>query len=168
MQVSTGRLIIPMYAGLPSGASTCYSDECAFAVVLFCLIVFTVTCSDGCFAAMCSHGKTWHYSTKLLGGVLATEGEITELFSPEQSSTAAMPTLYYTIRNDQPHLPRQYATSTDLGCVRAQSYSRCTVAGCLMCEHDGSVATCRSTWSNLSALTDVRDPDCKGGVTRWG
>ena len=59
----------------------------------------------------------WHYSTKLLGGVLATEGEITELFPPKSdgASGTAAPTLYYTIRNDKPHLPRQFATSTDLG-----------------------------------------------------
>ena len=116
MQVSTGRLVIPMYAGLPSGSSTCYSDD---------------------------HGRTWHYSTALLGGVLATEGEITELFpaAPNGGVAAASgtPTLYYTIRNDQPHLPRQFATSTDLG----------------------------DTFGNLTALRDVRDPDCKGGITRW-
>ena len=63
----------------------------------------------------------WHYSTKLLGGVLATEGEITELFPPKsdgasgEGTAGAEPTLYYTIRNDKPHLPRQFATSTDLG-----------------------------------------------------
>eukprot|EP01052_Picozoa_sp_SAG31_P031039 SAG31_NODE_3248_length_4493_cov_1.923760_1_plen_565_part_00 len=113
MQVSTGRLVIPMYAGLPSGASTCYSD---------------------------THGKNWNYSTQLLGGVLATEGEITELFPPAPGAAAdSPPTLYYTIRNDKPHLPRQFATSTDLG----------------------------DSWSNLTALKDVRDPDCKGGITRW-
>lgn len=108
MQVSTGRLIVPMYAGAPPGSSICFSDD---------------------------HGETWDHSDQLLGGVLATEGEITELFSPKTVTTgkptnSAAPTLYYTIRNDRPHLPRQYATSTDLGI----------------------------TWSNLSALYDVRDP----------
>jgi len=54
-------------------------------------------------------------------------------------SAAGDVVLYMTVRNDQPGLPRQYTTSRDLG----------------------------STWAPLQSLLDVRDPDCKGGVTRW-
>ena len=109
MQVSTGRLVIPMYG---AWSSTCYSDD---------------------------HGKTWQHSKEILGGILATEGEITELFPLTGSAADAPPTLYFTIRNDKPTLPRQFATSTDGG----------------------------DSWSNLTGLTEVRDPDCKGGITRW-
>jgi hypothetical protein len=65
MQTSTGRLVVPMYG---PWSSTCVSDD---------------------------HGKTWQHSKDILGGLLATEGEITELFP-----TAKEPqqTLYYTIR----------------------------------------------------------------------
>ena len=101
MQMSTGRLVIPMYG---AWSSTCYSDD---------------------------NGKTWKHSKNILGGILATEGEITELFPPKGSTPTAPPTLYYTIRNDKPNLPRQFATSTDGG----------------------------DSWSNLTGLTDVRDPD---------
>ena len=121
MQVSTGRLVIPMYAGAPSGATTCYSDDHGKSVsskqVLRAVLAVLTSLPE--VKSQPSRVPQWHYSTKLLGGVLATEGEITELFPPTSDGASgegtAEPTLYYTIRNDKPHLPRQFATSTDLG-----------------------------------------------------
>ena len=52
VQLSTGRLVVPMYAGTPGGASICYSDD---------------------------HGSSWHSSTQALGGMAATEIEVAEL-----------------------------------------------------------------------------------------
>ena len=105
MQVSTGRLIVPLYG---AGISVCFSDD---------------------------HGRTWKASRGKVGGILATEPEITEQFGRPGDA----PVLYMTVRNDQPGLPRQYTTSSDLG----------------------------ETWGPLRSLLDVRDPDCKGGVARW-
>jgi hypothetical protein len=105
VQISTGRLIVPLYGA--HGISICYSDD---------------------------HGKHWKGSQHRVGGALAVEPEITELFT-----RTANISLYMTVRNDQPGLPRQYTTSSDFGL----------------------------TWGPLRSLQDVRDPDCKGGVTRW-
>ena len=81
MQISTGRLVVPMYG---DGVSVCYSDN---------------------------HGGTRQATQDKVGGTLATEPEITELFG----SGAGDVVLYMTVRNDQPGLPRQYTTSSDLG-----------------------------------------------------
>eukprot|EP01044_Picomonas_judraskeda_P013251 COSAG03_NODE_1981_length_3263_cov_4.269595_2_plen_611_part_00 len=104
VQVSTGRLIVPLYG---AGITICFSDD---------------------------HGKHWQASEQTVGGALAVEPEITEMFTENADVF-----LYMTVRNDQPGLPRQYTISSDLGL----------------------------TWGPLRSLQDVRDPDCKGGVTRW-
>lgn len=109
MQTSKGRLVVPMYGSSGGGILICFSD---------------------------THGSTWQSSKQKVGGTLATEPEVTELFgSPGKSEVR----LYMTVRNDQPGLPRQYTTSSDSGL----------------------------TWAPLQSLLDVRDPDCKGGITRW-
>lgn len=98
VQLSSGRLVVPMYGGLPAathaGASICFSD-------------------DG--------GEHWQaaaYSPTT--GNLADEIEIAELnandaFPPSSTGTAAA-TLYMTIRNDGAQGGhRQYSISTDSG-----------------------------------------------------
>jgi sialidase-1 len=89
VQLSSGRLVIPMYAGTPSGASICYSDD---------------------------HGATWQAAPTTLGGAAATEIEVAEL-NPTPAEGAAS-TLYMTVRNAGPKAlegNRQFSLSHDQG-----------------------------------------------------
>eukprot|EP00038_Savillea_parva_P014906 m.12358 g.12358 ORF g.12358 m.12358 type:complete len:569 (-) comp2940_c1_seq1:138-1844(-) len=88
VQLASGRLVVPMYAGTPAGASICYSDD---------------------------HGATWQASSMALGGVAAAEIEVAEL---NPTTSGDVPALYMTIRNDKPVRPegnRQFSLSHDQG-----------------------------------------------------
>ena len=92
VQLSTGRLVIPKYAGTPFGVSICYSDD---------------------------HGDTWHASPTFYGELSWTEVEIAEL-TRKGGADGKTPVLYMTIRNDEfgasyPQGGRQMSTSTDGG-----------------------------------------------------
>ena len=54
MQLTNGRLVVPMYAGAPAGRTICYSDD---------------------------QGKSWKVAHT--DGQDATEGEVVELFPPK-------------------------------------------------------------------------------------
>eukprot|EP01047_Picozoa_sp_COSAG01_P075028 COSAG01_NODE_12725_length_1693_cov_2.590966_1_plen_470_part_01 len=95
VQLSTGRLVIPMYGGKPAGRTICWSDD---------------------------HGAQWHVAHT--PGEDATEGEIAELFPPVSEGAAAAaaaaaasstppPHLLYTIRNTS--CTRAVSKSTDAG-----------------------------------------------------
>lgn len=85
IQLTTGRLVVPMYAGIPSGRTICYSDD---------------------------HGEKW--TVAHTNGQDATEGEVVELFPENQHEhVGSDPTLLYTIRAGA--CTRAVSTSTDGG-----------------------------------------------------
>lgn len=86
VQLSTGRLVIPMYSGEPAGASMCYSDD---------------------------HGETWHASQMTVGGVAACEIEIAELNS--ENSTHDLYMTIRNDGAKPPNGGRQFSISHDQG-----------------------------------------------------
>ena len=114
IQLTTGRLIVPMYAGNPAGLTICYSDD---------------------------HGEMWKVAHT--DGQDATEGEVVELFPNKdqdegegtQAGVASGPTLLYTIRAGA--CTRAVSTSTDGGL----SWGKAEVAPTPMNIDPGCVST---------------------------
>lgn len=107
VQLSTGRLVVPMYGGQTglgvAGASMCYSDD---------------------------HGKTWQASPYSTGtGANADEIEIAELNSGKAAYGGGGVKLYMTIRNDGGPAEgtgdghRMFSTSSDVGAPSYNAYA---------------------------------------------
>ncbi len=146
VQLTTGRLIVPMYAGIPAGRTICYSDD---------------------------HGQEWKVAHT--DGQDATEGEVVELF-PEKNHdeqekdgevAGSSPTLLYTIRAGA--CTRAVSTSTDGGL----SWGKAEIAPSPMNVDPGCVSILLVPGSAARSFdhSSLRRPLCcdpqKGGVTRW-
>ena len=100
MQLTNGRLIVPLYAGKPNGQTICYSDDHG--------ATWKVAHTDGQDATVRFIYKSSHSSVENQAILLLIsnddypkEGEVVELFPPKDTAALvppADPTILYLVR----------------------------------------------------------------------